>query len=127
MASGGQPAQPRSPALARWSLLTLLFILLELVTGLYLVFAGINAAGAAAHILFGALAGVAGIVSLAYSYRTSIAKGWSLVGFLFILIAGISGLLWYQGARPPDLYSGIMALGFLVSGAAYSFVYSRAK
>lgn len=119
--------QAGSPGLARWALITLVFILLELLTGLYLVFVGITMAGAAAHVVFGALAGISGIVSMVYAYRASVAAGWSVVGFLFLLVAGIAGLLWYRGASPPDLYAAIMGLGFVVSGAAYSFVYTRAK
>lgn len=123
----GAPPNRRAPLLARLLTVELVFILIEFISGVYMVFAGINTAGVAVHAVFGVLAGVLGIVCVVYAYRTPELKvaTYTLLGLVFVVVAGIGGLLYIRGVSPPDAYLALMGLGFVLSGAFYSIPLGR--
>jgi len=129
-ASGGGSSENRSAAsLRRLLMVELLFILVEFVSGVYMVVAGVNTVGVGIHGAFGALAGLLGIVILIYAVRSPWLRVGSqcTLGLVFLVVAGLGGLLYLRGVDPAEAYLALMAVGFILSGAFYSMPLSRLR
>ncbi|PSN97262.1 hypothetical protein B9Q09_01085 [Candidatus Marsarchaeota G2 archaeon ECH_B_SAG-C16] len=126
-AGGGSSENRGATRLRRLLMVELLFISVELVSGVYMVVVGVNTLGVGIHGAFGVLAGLLGIVILIYAIR----EPWLHVGsqctlgLVFVVVAGLGGLLYLRGVAPAEAYLGLMAVGFILSGAFYSMPLSR--
>lgn len=127
-AVGGGGSENRAAAsLRRLLMMELLFILVEFVSGVYMVFAGVNTVWVGIHGAFGALAGLLGIVILIYAIRAPRLRvgAQCTLGLVFVVVAGLGGLLYLRGVDPTEAYLALMAVGFILSGAFYSMPLSR--
>jgi hypothetical protein len=115
--------------LAKLLMVELLFILVELVSGAYMVFVGVDPIGIGVHGAFGVLSGILGIIIAFYAYRaTQLNVGTQcLLGLIFVVVAGVGGILYVKGLSPTQAYSGLMAVGFIGSGALYSMALPRLR
>ncbi|MEM0120665.1 MAG: hypothetical protein QW688_04395 [Thermoprotei archaeon] len=119
---GGGVVGGGSTRLRRLLMVELLLLLLEFLTGVYMVVAGVGGGVLDAHIGLGVVAGLLGIVVLVLGVRLAAPRvGLECVlGFVFVVVAGVGGLLYLRGDTPTQVYLALMGVGFILSGAFYS-------
>jgi uncharacterized protein with PQ loop repeat len=115
----------QSDSFRRLVMVELYTLLIELISGVYMFISGVSIIPVVVHSVFGVVAGVIGVLLVFRSLKLSKnTRNFCVIGFLFVVIAGIAGALFVASGYTVDAYSYLMAASFVISGAFYSFTLS---
>ena len=113
----------------RLIMVQLLFLLVELISGLYMYATAVSGAGVAVHGVFGVAAGALGVALIYYARGSSDASAgrFVLLGFVFVLVAAASGLGFVASHYKVAAYTYVMGAAWLLSSGFYSMPLSSRK